>query len=93
MGYYHNGSILVALMPTLTIKNVPEAIYQRLKESAKLHRRSLNGEVIARLDEALIGGRLNPDSFLAEVRELRSSLGDLHLTDKEIAAAKASGRP
>jgi plasmid stability protein len=32
---------------TLTIKNIPERLRQRLKESAAQHRRSLNGEAIS----------------------------------------------
>lgn len=40
----HNGC-----MATLTLKNVPDELYQRLKEQAARHRRSLNQEAIAQL--------------------------------------------
>ena len=36
-------------MATLTIKNVPEKLHKRLKESAAQHRRSINSEAILAL--------------------------------------------
>ena len=38
---------------TLSIKNVPDAIHRRLKQRAGRHHRSLNGELLSLLDEAL----------------------------------------
>ena len=52
-------------MPTITLKNIPEKLYERLKESAADHRRSLNSEIIVRLEHALLSARIDPDAFLA----------------------------
>ena len=42
-------------MPTtLTLKNIPDAVYARLKLSAEVHRRSLNGEAIVCLETVLL---------------------------------------
>jgi len=41
-------------MTALTIKNIPESLYQVLKSTAKAHRRSINNEVITLLEEKLI---------------------------------------
>jgi plasmid stability protein len=38
-------------MATLTIRDVPDGLYQRLKEIAASERRSLNAEVIVLLDQ------------------------------------------
>lgn len=38
----------------LTLKNIPDAVYERLKASAEAHRRSLNSEAIVCLEAALI---------------------------------------
>lgn len=35
---------------TLTLKNIPDAVYERLKRSAEAHRRSVNSEAIACLE-------------------------------------------
>lgn len=39
------------LMYTITIRHVPEDLKRALKQSAKLHHRSLNGEVLASLQQ------------------------------------------
>jgi len=40
-------------MTTLTLKNIPEELHARLKESAEKNRRSLNSEILVRLESAL----------------------------------------
>ena len=40
-------------MPGLLIKNVPDDLHQRLKQRAARHRRSMNGELLVLLEEAL----------------------------------------
>lgn len=37
-------------MTTLTLKNIPEELHARLKESAEKNRRSLNSEILVRLE-------------------------------------------
>jgi antitoxin FitA len=43
-------------MPNMTIKNVPEDVYEKLKENAREHGRSINNEVIFCLKRAVGGG-------------------------------------
>ncbi len=33
-------------MPNITVRNVPRDVYKALRESAKRHNRSLNGEIL-----------------------------------------------
>lgn len=40
-------------MPSITVKNLPEPLYRTLKEQAKRRHRSLNGEIIATIEESL----------------------------------------
>jgi antitoxin VapB len=42
-------------MPTLVLRNVPDDLYQRLKETAAEHRRSMTQEAIVSLRTALEG--------------------------------------
>ena len=44
-------------MPTLVLRNVPEDVYQALKEAAGAHRRSMTQEAIVALESALAGRR------------------------------------
>jgi plasmid stability protein len=53
----------------LSIKNVPDHLAERLRQRAVRHHRSLQGELIAILEEsAVTQGKLTPVSLLAEVR-------------------------
>ena len=40
-------------MPSLSIKNVPEELMERLRARAELHHRSLQGELMSILEEGL----------------------------------------
>ena len=46
-------------MSSLTIRNIPDQLHQKLKIRAQQHHRSLNGEVLAILDEAIINGSVD----------------------------------
>jgi plasmid stability protein len=80
-------------MPTLTIKGLPERLHEVLKMSAERNRRSLNSEVIARLEEAVGARAVEPDTFLDEVRALRQRLRVPPLTEARLRRAKDEGRP
>ena len=55
----------------LSIKSLPDELVKRLKERAARHHRSLQGEVLAILEEAVGASRsLTPDEVLGRVRQL-----------------------
>jgi len=55
----------------LSIKNAPDDIVARLKERAAKHHRSLQGELMAIIEEAVrTPERLTPMDVLAEVKRL-----------------------
>ncbi|HNQ02568.1 MAG TPA: Arc family DNA-binding protein [Syntrophales bacterium] len=60
-----------ALMPVnLSIKNVPDRIADRLRKRASRHHRSLQGELLAILEESVAGEKLfTAEEFLVEVRK------------------------
>ena len=45
-------------MASITIKNIPDGIYRRLRDSAGENHRSINSEVIACLEKVLQGARV-----------------------------------
>ena len=80
-------------MPTtLTLKNIPDEVYQRLKASAESHRRSLNSEAIVCLESVLIPGRVAVSERLAKARALRAALPKGKFRAKDIDAYKREGR-
>ena len=44
-------------MPTLTLKNIPDGLHARLKASAERNRRSLNSEILFRLEKDIQDSR------------------------------------
>lgn len=83
---------MVALMPNITLKNIPRDLHRALKSRAKAHHRSLNREVIATLQSVTAGAvPLEVEKLIAEAREMRSKFkGETSL--KEIQAMKIAGR-
>jgi antitoxin FitA len=90
------GSITVPLwsqnMPTLTIKGLPDLIYERLKAQADVNRRSLNGEIIVCLERSVRATRFDSSAWLAEARAFREGLDLEPLTERELRAARQAGR-
>lgn len=76
----------------LTIRNVPDQLYQDLKRQAALHRRSINSEAIVCLEMALYGQKIDPINILENARKLRSKTKNYFLTEEELAVLKNEGR-
>lgn len=81
------------LMPTLTIKNVPPDLHERLKQSALENRRSINSEAIVCLERALSVRRIDPEVVLARIKALQEQAPLPWLTDEFLRRAKEEGRP
>jgi plasmid stability protein len=61
----------------LSIKNVPDRLAERLRRRAARHHRSLQGELMAILEESLnADGSLDAEEVLARVRALRLETPD-----------------
>ncbi|CAM3352835.1 FitA-like ribbon-helix-helix domain-containing protein [Polaromonas hydrogenivorans] len=81
-------------MPTtLTLKNIPDALYGRLKEAAEVHRRSLNSEVLVCLESILLPQKISVDEHLARARQLRKALPSGAFSAQDIARLREEGRP
>jgi plasmid stability protein len=80
-------------MPTITLKNIPDELYARLKESAADHRRSLNSEILVRLEQAILSTRIDPDAFLAKADARRRQLALPPLSERRLKTIKTAGRP
>lgn len=81
-------------MPTtLTLKNIPDEIYDRLKLAAQTHRRSMNSEVIVCLESVLLPIKVTPSERLARAQELRAALLQVKFKATDIDMLKHQGRP
>ena len=94
-----NGTIMVAVnrendVPTtLTLKNIPDEVYVRLKAAAESHHRSLNSEAIVCLESVLLPGRATAEEVIARARAIRDTLPKGKFTARDIDAFKREGRP
>ncbi len=79
-----------AVPVNLSLKNVPDHVYARLKRRAERHRRSMNSEIIQILDRSL---RLDHDQaeLLKRIDAVRSKQ-TFTTSNEEIQAAKVLGR-
>jgi plasmid stability protein len=80
-------------MATLTVKNIPDDLYEKLRQRAKARNRSVNREIIVCIQEALESRRVDPESFLARIKALHRRIPAPPLTDRMLRRTKTEGRP
>ena len=80
-------------MVAITIKNIPEEIYTRLKQQAQANHRSLNSEIIARLEMALRMEPIDVEETLARARQVREWTAHYRIGEDELRGLKDEGRP
>lgn len=80
-------------MPTnITIRDIPDDIYEKLKRQAELHHRSLNSEVIVYLKKIVQSHRRDPNQIIARAKKLKKKAkGSLSID--QIQEAIDQGRP
>lgn len=79
-------------MATVTVKNIPDDLYERLKSVAAANRRSINSEIIVCIEKAVASRRINLDETLEEARQLRHLTAGHPIGDDEFNRAKTEGR-
>lgn len=80
-------------MATMTIKNMPDELYNALKETAAANRRSLNSQAILSLERAVQSKPVDMRRLVSRVRARRAELKGVFVTDADINEAKLEGRP
>ncbi len=82
-----------AMSVTITLKNIPDTIYDSLKQAADAHHRSINSEAISCLERVLLPSRTGQEERLARARQIRTSLNPKQFKAADIAKAIEQGRP
>jgi len=81
MKSYHNevrAGVTEDLMKTLTIRNIPEGLYQSIRRLAERERRSIQQQVLVMLDRGRV---MDQESPLDIAKALRGSLAGRDLGD------------
>jgi plasmid stability protein len=81
-----------AEMATITVKNIPPLIYERLKQQAENNRRSINSEIITILEKALSIQPIDVEATIETSRKLRELTANYTLTADEIEKMINEGR-
>lgn len=79
-------------MPDLAIRGISPELHESLKKAAARNHRSLNGEILARLEASVVDTTVDVDALLARIgiRKQRISIGALD--ESELKALKQAGR-
>ncbi|MCC7019536.1 MAG: hypothetical protein IT332_07265 [Ardenticatenales bacterium] len=78
-------------MATLTLKNLPDALYERLKKQALRQRRSINQEAIVCIEQCL-GPTYADEERLQEALQAFRERAGIYVTRAEIEEAIDEGR-
>lgn len=79
-------------MATVTVKNIPDDLYVRLKAAAAKNRRSINSEIIMCIEENLLHRRVSAEQVLDRVRKIRVAMRPAEMTLEHIDNARRKGR-
>ena len=79
-------------MHSITIKNIPPDLYEKLKEKARVNRRSINNEVIHCIDRSLRSHRLDPEEFIAQIESIHRKYTFPRITPKDLKEGIRKGR-
>ena len=79
-------------MATVTVKNIPDDLYNRLKSVAEINRRSINSEIIMCIENTVLSRQINLEEVLEDARQLRRLTAGHPISDEKFNHLKAEGR-
>ena len=79
-------------MPNLALRGIPAGLHRELKEAAIRNHRSLNGEIIARLEASVRSAPLDVEAFLSRVQRRYETLGPVDLSEENLRRLRDAGR-
>lgn len=80
-------------MTSITLKNIPDGLYERLKAAAQAHHRSINSELIRCLEVALKPHSISSEERLERLRRIRPDIPSSAVSAAAIQQAIDKGRP
>lgn len=79
-------------MPGITLKNIPDPLYQRLVDIARCHHRSLTKEILFALERHVQQPAQDKTELLQRIRALRDRYPPT-ISDTDVEGWKNTGRP
>lgn len=79
-------------MPDIALRGLGPDLHRALKRAADRNHRSLNGEILARLEASVDPSPVMVDTLLARIQARKARLGSLELSEKDLRALRDDGR-
>ncbi len=79
-------------MHSITIKNIPSELYEKLKNKARENRRSINNEVIQCIDRSLRNHRIDAEEFISRIESIHRKYTLPRVTPKDLKEGIRKGR-
>ena len=80
-------------MPDLALRGMSPALHVALKRAAERNHRSLNGEILVRLEGSLRLSTTDVEELLSRIHARKGRTGTLSLDNEELRDLKGEGRP
>ena len=80
-------------MPDLALRGIPEDVHRGLQAAANRNHRSLNGEILARLEASVRSEPLDIQALLERIRLRREGIGRIDLSENTLREMRDAGRP
>ena len=80
-------------MADVALRGIPEHVHSALKRAAARNHRSLNGEILTRLEASLRPSTVDVPVLLARIRERAARMELQDVDEKLIHELKSAGRP
>jgi antitoxin FitA len=89
--WFQNGCDLELNMPSITVKNIPEDLYERLKQRAEASHRSINSEIIVSIEQAVRSQGGDLDGASTMTYKLREKAKDYRVLEEEFSQGVLGG--
>ncbi|MFC1661596.1 Arc family DNA-binding protein [Gemmatimonadota bacterium] len=80
-------------MPDLALRGISPELHEALKRAAERNHRSLNGEILARLEASARTSTVDVEILLARIQARRARTSVPRLSPETLRALKQPGRP
>jgi len=77
-------------MPSITVKNIPDDLYKRLKLRAAANHRSINSEIIVCIEQVVDNQPPERGEYSAGIHQLRETKKDYRMLEEDAAKAAVS---
>ena len=79
-------------MPNLALRGISADLHRELKQAATRNHRSLNGEIIARLEASVRTEPLDVEALLRRIARRHETLGTIDLSPENVRRLRDEGR-